>query len=73
MNGDENVIHKYYAPFLPLNNNEYVSSESYSDPEDTYLLLFNGKKWCIIFMDNIFIAIHRYGIRYINRLNRGGI
>ena len=28
MNEDENIIHKYYAPFLPSNNNEDVSSSS---------------------------------------------
>ena len=31
MNDDENFIHKYYAPFLPLNNHENVSSESEYD------------------------------------------
>ena len=25
MNDDDNFIHKYYAPFLPSNNNEDVS------------------------------------------------
>ena len=28
MNDDENVIHKYYAPFLPSKNHEYISSVS---------------------------------------------
>ena len=28
MNDDKNSIHKYYAPFLPSNNNEDVSSRS---------------------------------------------
>ena len=31
MNDDENFIHKYYAPFLPSNNNEDVSSGSEYD------------------------------------------
>ena len=26
MNNDEKFIHKYYAPFFPSNNNEYLSS-----------------------------------------------
>ena len=31
MNNDENVIQKYYAPFLSSKNHEYVSSESEYD------------------------------------------
>ena len=31
MNEDENFIQKYYAPFLPSNNNKYVSSGSEYD------------------------------------------
>ena len=31
MDDNENFIHKYYASFLPSNNNEYVSSGSEYD------------------------------------------
>ena len=31
INDDANYIHKYYAPFLPSKNNEYVSSRSEYD------------------------------------------
>ena len=31
MNDDKTFIHKYYAPFLPSNNNEDVSSRSSFD------------------------------------------
>ena len=33
MNGDNISIHKYYAPFLPWNNNEDVSSGSEYDQD----------------------------------------
>ena len=33
MNDDENVIHEYYAQFLPSKNNEDVSPGSEYDPE----------------------------------------
>ena len=53
MNDDENFIHKYYAPFLPSNNNEDVSSGSEYNPEkqivrrhenDILYLLLNKSK-----------------------------
>ena len=37
MNDDETFIHKYYAPFLPSNNNEDVSSGSEFDSEKQIL------------------------------------
>ena len=33
MNYDEHFIHKYYAPFLPSNNHEDISSGSQYDSE----------------------------------------
>ena len=43
MKDDDNFIYKYYAPFLSSNNHKDISSESYYDPEDISLWLFDDK------------------------------